>query len=112
MQPAYHNKHFITNILSVLLILVFLGCTSTTNSLRTLENSSVQSTSVLDRILSKGVIRVGTTGDYMPYSYHLEGDTALYGIDVELARDFSSITWSKATIDQDQLAYINDRSDF
>lgn len=37
----------------------------------------------LDMILENGVIRVGTTGDYMPFSYL--NDEKLSGIDIELA---------------------------
>ena len=46
--------------------------------------------SVLDGILKKGVIRVGTTGDYLPFSYQSTLDTVEFkGLDIELARDLA-----------------------
>ena len=43
----------------------------------------------LETILSRGVLRVGTTGDYQPMSY-LDADTGLYvGFDAALAEDLA-----------------------
>ncbi len=39
----------------------------------------------LDDILSRGVLRVGTTGDYKPFSYRPAGSGDFIGLDVELA---------------------------
>ncbi|MFW6093223.1 MAG: gamma subclass chorismate mutase AroQ [Pseudomonadota bacterium] len=41
----------------------------------------------LDQILETGILRVGTTGDYPPFSHRAEGDDAYRGIDIDLARD-------------------------
>lgn len=41
----------------------------------------------LDKIKENGIIRVGTTGDYLPFSY-MNGDT-LSGIDIELAGELA-----------------------
>jgi cyclohexadienyl dehydratase len=44
----------------------------------------------LDQILATGVLRVGTTGDYAPFS-HREGDAGdFHGIDVDLARELAA----------------------
>ncbi len=43
----------------------------------------------LDRIIDSGLLRVGTTSDYQPFSYQLNGnDTS--GIDIDLARDLAN----------------------
>ena len=48
-----------------------------------------QTESVLDEILDRGVIRIGTAGDYMPMSY-LDPDQGVYvGFDAELAQDLA-----------------------
>lgn len=44
--------------------------------------------SKLDKIIEEGVLRVGTTGDYKPFSYLNDG--ALAGIDIELASDLAA----------------------
>lgn len=75
------------------------------------SNSSVNiHTSVLDRIKKSGVIRVGTTGDFSPFSYRLDSiGNAYHGIDIELAKDlgralnaevqFVETTWPSLMID-------------
>ncbi len=47
-----------------------------------------QKGSKLDQIREAGVIRVGTTGDYKPFSYRR--DDVLSGIDIELARELAT----------------------
>ena len=39
----------------------------------------------LDEILSRGVLRVGTTGDYKPFSYRADPSSPFVGLDIELA---------------------------
>lgn len=39
----------------------------------------------LDDILARGVLRVGTTGDYKPFSYRANASSPFIGLDVELA---------------------------
>jgi len=43
----------------------------------------------LDEILSRGVLRVGTTGDYKPFSYRANPSSPFIGLDVELAGQLS-----------------------
>lgn len=45
--------------------------------------------SILDQVIQSGELRVGTTGDYQPYS-HLLDDGDYEGIDIELAKDLAS----------------------
>lgn len=42
-------------------------------------------TSRLDEILVRGVLRVGTTGDYKPFSYRANFSSPFIGLDIELA---------------------------
>jgi len=44
--------------------------------------------SLLDQVIQSGELRVGTTGDYQPYS-HLLSDGRYEGIDIELAKDLA-----------------------
>ncbi len=39
----------------------------------------------LDDILARGVLRVGTTGDYKPFSYRPDAGSAFIGLDIDLA---------------------------
>src|ERR1700756_1434397 len=48
--------------------------------------ASAAPASRLDEILARGVLRVGTTGDYKPFSYRM-GTGDFIGLDVELAGD-------------------------
>lgn len=42
--------------------------------------------SKLDQIVAQGVLRVGTTGDYKPFSYRQGADADFVGLDIELAQ--------------------------
>jgi cyclohexadienyl dehydratase len=44
----------------------------------------------LDQVLKSGVLRIGTTGDYAPFSHRPSEDQALVGIDIDLARDLAA----------------------
>jgi cyclohexadienyl dehydratase len=78
-------------------------------------------TSILDKILSRGYLKVGTTGDYKPFSYRVTNRTALpatpainttyIGADIDLAQtlsnslslphpiEFVPTTWANLTTD-------------
>lgn len=46
--------------------------------------------STLDRIVERNVIRIGTTGDYMPFTYSQENIAGSYmGIDIEFGKDLA-----------------------
>jgi cyclohexadienyl dehydratase len=45
---------------------------------------------VLDRIRTSGTLRIGTTGDYAPFSYYSKG--TLIGIDIEMGKDLANET--------------------
>lgn len=48
-----------------------------------------QPESRLDGIVARGVLRVGTTGDYPPFSFRVGASGEIIGIDVELAADLA-----------------------
>ena len=48
-----------------------------------------QSASRLDDILARGVLRVGTTGDYKPFSYRPAKEADFIGLDIELAGELA-----------------------
>lgn len=43
----------------------------------------------LDQVIARGYLRIGTTGDYPPFSEWRQADNGLAGIDVELARELA-----------------------
>lgn len=45
---------------------------------------------ILDRILASGTLRIGTTGDYAPFSYHANGSLA--GIDIDMGKNLAAAT--------------------
>ncbi len=47
-------------------------------------------TSRLDDILSRGTLKVGTTGDYQPFSFRLGRTHDFIGLDIELASDLAA----------------------
>lgn len=102
--------HRITKQLLISIFLVsgiFFTCCSPSLSKRQANEVQItsKSKSVLDQIKEKGVIKVGTTGDYVPFSYQLNGsENKYYGVDIELAKSlgkslrvnvqFVKTTWS------------------
>lgn len=46
--------------------------------------------SVLEQIARRGVLKVGTTGDFVPFSYRPAGAAEYHGVDVELAKDLAA----------------------
>src|SRR5438093_859266 len=51
--------------------------------------AQAQSASRLDDILARGVLRVGTTGDYKPFSYRPAKEADFIGLDIELAGELA-----------------------
>ena len=43
----------------------------------------------LTQVLDSGVLRVGTTGDYLPFSFRADADGEYVGADIDLARDLA-----------------------
>lgn len=77
----------------LLFSLLFISCNA--SSLKVVEKQSVtketKRSSLLNDVLTNKILRVGTTGDFIPFSYQLEQDNLVYdGIDIELAKDLAN----------------------
>ncbi|MEM6633792.1 MAG: transporter substrate-binding domain-containing protein, partial [Bacteroidota bacterium] len=73
----------------LLIFFICIGCYKSPPSLQ--EAQSYSTPALLENIRSSGVLRVGTTGDYMPYSYRHKGSMdSLQGIDIALAKDLAN----------------------
>jgi len=56
----------------------------------------------LDAIKTSRVLRVGTTADFMPFSYRLEGSSELRGVDIAFSRKLASAMGVEARFVQTQ----------
>ncbi len=100
------TKTFLTTLICSLLI---IGCTPSLIQEKGVSVAPISQISVLDKVIKKGIIRVGTTGDFSPFSYQSEGIDGYQGIDIELAKDlaesldvevqFVQTTWSNLLSD-------------
>ncbi|MBR0410638.1 MAG: transporter substrate-binding domain-containing protein [Eubacterium sp.] len=89
MKLFFKKTTVILTILVVCLLPLAGGCQTDKKSRESTE-ATVSTSSVLDTIRKRGVLRVGTAGDYQPMSY-LDPDTGDYvGFDAELARDLAA----------------------
>ncbi len=80
-----HNfKHLIR-----LFFIGILFCSCSTQKIVHVDNK-LSFNSLLDKIVSNGVLRVGTTGDYKPFSYYKKESTALQGMDITMANDLAN----------------------
>lgn len=74
-------------LISSILFIVLLGCGSAKH-FKTITLQGRQASDVLSNIRQKAVLRVGTTADFIPFSYHQTSDTTQFsGIDISLAQD-------------------------
>ena len=77
------------------ILLLFFICSlsliSCAPALQVQEKNVRSSThSRLDDIINNGVLRIGTTGDFKPFSYQLDTESnVFYGVDIELAKDLA-----------------------
>lgn len=80
-----HKYSFIIALFCLLLT----SCVSSKMELATAPIHASQE-SLLDQIIARHVLRVGTTGDFMPFSYkHAESSLDFQGVDIELAKDLA-----------------------
>ena len=97
VQNQLREMNFTTiNLYKVLAIVLLLcpsfGCKSNqTVSTSTAYSLSQEATSILDKIIASKIIKVGTTGDFKPFSYQLDKNSNIfYGVDIELAKDLAT----------------------
>lgn len=72
----------------LVVITVLLGCVQTGVRAPQISNDVVPTK--LDTVVSRGILRVGTTGDFAPFSYRTESPSMYRGIDIELANDLAT----------------------
>ena len=68
---------------------VLLPAANAAEALPGMAPSAVAPASRLDEILARGVLRVGTTGDYKPFSYRVGKGSNFIGLDIALAADLA-----------------------
>lgn len=69
-----------------LALILFLFVDSTFASKVSSVNHSAQPTTRLTEIRTRGILRVGTTGDYKPFSYRTNANSPYIGFDIEMAQ--------------------------
>ena len=80
---------FVLAVMAICALLLSAGC-QTSDSGQKSSEASVQVKTVLEEIQERGVLKVGTAGDYQPMSY-LDPKTGSYvGFDAELAEDLAA----------------------
>lgn len=81
----------LSQCLIIFLVMSLAGCASTQNQLL--------SHSILDDILERGELRVGTTVDYKPFSYVDDSkEQGIAGLDIDLAQDLANSLGVKLTL--------------
>lgn len=71
---------------STALMIIIIAILSSALGLARAEESRTR----LDAILKSETLRVGTTGDFMPFSYRRDGSNSLRGVDISFARQLAS----------------------
>jgi chorismate mutase-like protein len=76
-------------------LLAIAVCASTLPAVHAAESVPVAATGTvpsnrLDEIVARGVLRVGSTGDYKPFTYRATGAGGFVGLDIALAADLAS----------------------
>ena len=99
-QPNMKRLYNVYYLLAILLLMpCFLACTSSSKLQEKVENPTIAAPtiSVLDKVLETKILRVGTTGDFLPFTYQLDQTTnTFYGVDIELAKDLAASLDAKA----------------
>lgn len=76
--------------LFIILILLVVTCRSKISNKNELEiNGKNVESSILKNIKRNKTLRVGTTSDFMPFSYRIDSSHSYSGIDIAMAHDFA-----------------------
>jgi len=77
-------------IYAAIICLGIIGCARTADIQRQDIPTELRSNSTLQKIIHSKKLRVGTTGDFMPFSYVLSSSPRTFnGVDIELAKDLA-----------------------
>ena len=78
-MPKRQLVSSISLLVAVAILSLAVGCAS-----------SPEPRTKLDSIQSGGTLRVGTTGDFKPFSYRRDGSNVLHGVDIAFARKLAT----------------------
>jgi len=53
------------------------------------RSAATAASSRLDEIVARGTLRVGSTGDYKPFTYRVAGSERFIGLDIALAEELA-----------------------
>jgi len=77
----------LSSLVASALLFVFLMSSCTSGDLK--QNAEINAINTIEKVRKNGALRVGTTGDYRPFTYR-NPDGAYSGIDIWLAQDLAS----------------------
>ena len=78
----------INNRILVFVLLLLSACSPKLSSTNKYSNSNSANVSpILNTILGRDTINIGTTGDFMPFSYKTDASNNYLGIDIVMAKD-------------------------
>jgi len=77
-----HHIRRLVLVLAALTIAVFAGLAVSSVTVRTEEPPQNR----LDAVLAAKLLRVGTTGDYRPFSFQNDATKSFEGVDIDMAR--------------------------
>ena len=80
----------IKNIVLVFVLLLLTACSPKLSRTNKYSNSVAANVSpILNTILGRDTINIGTTGDFMPFSYKIDSSNNYLGIDIAMAKDLA-----------------------
>ena len=84
------NNFQIKNIVLVFVLLLLTACSPKLSRTNKYSNSVAANVSpILNTILGRDTINIGTTGDFMPFSYKTDSSNNYLGIDIAMAKDLA-----------------------
>ena len=85
-MPAYRR---LPVLLAALAVALASSAVSVSQAAETVPGAAASTSGRLDEILARGVLRVGSTGDYKPFTYRTPGG-GFIGLDMALAADLAA----------------------
>ena len=86
-MPAYRR---LSVLFAALAVAVASSAASVSQAAEALPAAAAAASSRLDEILARGVLRVGSTGDYKPFTYRMPDGGGFIGLDMALAADLAA----------------------
>lgn len=84
------NNFQIKNIVLVFVLILLTACSPKLSRTNKYSNSVAANVSpILNTILGRDTINIGTTGDFMPFSYKTDSSNNYLGIDIAMAKDLA-----------------------